>query len=321
MAKLKPWYQVVTPREDLRENRPLDASEFAVHLDHIRERPGARRLHQAGAVLRPDLHDRQPARTWRARSCGGCRASRSKPRPCSTWPRSSAAASPTRSRRCTTWPRTATKAKDWKGVDGDSPARRASTQVPKADVAVLRGHGVRRAQGPWRRRRAGPQDALGRDRLAVGRREGVCGRRGSTTPRGSRPAGDVIRQMLPQGPVLILMDELLNYMSTRPQAGAGRPALQLPPQPGRGGPRRNNVVLCVSIPSSSDMEMNADDRRRLRGAQADARPAGQGDHDVGRQGDGRDHPPPAVRLARACPTTGARRRPPTRNGPSNMPRN
>ena len=37
MAKLKPWYHVVTPREDLRENRPLDASEFAVHLDHIRQ--------------------------------------------------------------------------------------------------------------------------------------------------------------------------------------------------------------------------------------------------------------------------------------------
>src|SRR5215204_418142 len=37
MAKLRPWYQVITPREDLRENRPLDASEFAVHLDHIRD--------------------------------------------------------------------------------------------------------------------------------------------------------------------------------------------------------------------------------------------------------------------------------------------
>ena len=36
MPKLKPWYQVVTPREDLRENRPMEASEFAVHLDHIR---------------------------------------------------------------------------------------------------------------------------------------------------------------------------------------------------------------------------------------------------------------------------------------------
>ena len=35
--KLKPWYDVVKPREDLRENKPLDASEFAVHLDQIRD--------------------------------------------------------------------------------------------------------------------------------------------------------------------------------------------------------------------------------------------------------------------------------------------
>jgi hypothetical protein len=35
---MKPWYKVVTPREDLREGRPLDASEFAVHLDQIRDR-------------------------------------------------------------------------------------------------------------------------------------------------------------------------------------------------------------------------------------------------------------------------------------------
>src|SRR5947208_719205 len=33
---LKPWYKVVTPREDLREGKPLDASEFAVHLDQVR---------------------------------------------------------------------------------------------------------------------------------------------------------------------------------------------------------------------------------------------------------------------------------------------
>src|SRR5271155_5792378 len=35
---LKPWYKVVTPREDLREGRPLDASEFAVHLDQVRDK-------------------------------------------------------------------------------------------------------------------------------------------------------------------------------------------------------------------------------------------------------------------------------------------
>ena len=34
---LKPWYKVVYPREDLREERPLDAAEFAVHLDQVRD--------------------------------------------------------------------------------------------------------------------------------------------------------------------------------------------------------------------------------------------------------------------------------------------
>src|SRR6059036_3723615 len=33
---MKPWYKVVTPREDLREGKPLDAAEFAVHLDQVR---------------------------------------------------------------------------------------------------------------------------------------------------------------------------------------------------------------------------------------------------------------------------------------------
>jgi len=34
---MKPWYNVIPPREDLRENRPLDASVFAVHLDQVRD--------------------------------------------------------------------------------------------------------------------------------------------------------------------------------------------------------------------------------------------------------------------------------------------
>jgi predicted AAA+ superfamily ATPase len=33
---LKPWYKEVEPRDDLKEGKPLDASEFAVHLDHVR---------------------------------------------------------------------------------------------------------------------------------------------------------------------------------------------------------------------------------------------------------------------------------------------
>jgi len=34
---LKPWYKIATPREDLREGKPLDASEFAIHLAQVVE--------------------------------------------------------------------------------------------------------------------------------------------------------------------------------------------------------------------------------------------------------------------------------------------
>lgn len=34
---LTPWYKTVTPRQDLRDDKPLDAAEFAVHLDQVRD--------------------------------------------------------------------------------------------------------------------------------------------------------------------------------------------------------------------------------------------------------------------------------------------
>jgi hypothetical protein len=37
---LKPWYKVINPLEDLREGKSLVASEFAVHLDQIRDQSG-----------------------------------------------------------------------------------------------------------------------------------------------------------------------------------------------------------------------------------------------------------------------------------------
>lgn len=35
MGNLKPWHKVATPREDLRKGIPLDAAEFAIHLDQV----------------------------------------------------------------------------------------------------------------------------------------------------------------------------------------------------------------------------------------------------------------------------------------------
>src|SRR5262245_55896724 len=39
--KLRPWYNVVYPRQDLRDGQALDASEFAVHLDEVHAKKGA----------------------------------------------------------------------------------------------------------------------------------------------------------------------------------------------------------------------------------------------------------------------------------------
>jgi hypothetical protein len=38
MAKPERWFHVITAREVLREGRPLEATGFAIHLDHVREK-------------------------------------------------------------------------------------------------------------------------------------------------------------------------------------------------------------------------------------------------------------------------------------------
>jgi len=57
MPKLKPWFHVVTPREDLREGKPLDASEFAVILDDTRggRAPKAQTVPNPGVPPMPSI--------------------------------------------------------------------------------------------------------------------------------------------------------------------------------------------------------------------------------------------------------------------------
>ena len=73
--KLKPWYDVVKPREDLREGKSQDASEFAVHLDRVRDgtaRDDYRKPEQffAKTFLAANLLD------FRRRLCAGSQARR-----------------------------------------------------------------------------------------------------------------------------------------------------------------------------------------------------------------------------------------------------
>ena len=76
----------------------------------------------------------------------------------------------------------------------------------------------------------------------------------------SRPAGEVIRKFLPKDkPSLILMDELMNYVSRNRKSGLGAQLYNFLQNLSEVARSRDNVVLAVSIPAS-ELEMTAEDQ-------------------------------------------------------------
>ncbi len=264
MAKLKPWYQVVTPREDLRDGRPLDASEFAVHLDHIRTgrdtvskdyTDPARffdRTFLTGSLL--DLSSQV------ARRLNGIQVETSAVFNMATQFGGG------KTHALTTLyhlARGGEAAEKWKGVD--AILRKADVKsLPVADVAVFVGTEFDALVG-----RGGDDEPtrltpwgeiawqLGRTREEKERLFAAVARHDAQR---LAPAGDVIRQMLPSGPILILMDELLNYVSAGRTIGMRDQFFNFLQNLCEEVRARNNAVLCVSIPRS-DLEMNPDDTR------------------------------------------------------------
>ena len=259
MAKLKPWFHVVTPREDLREGKPLDASEFAVNLEDILD-GRARKDYQEP--------ERFFERTYLTRNLKELAAQ---------------------------------AVRRLSGVEVEtSPVFNMATQFGggKTHTLALLFHLARgRLEVPWLARRpihprpgsgqvrppgrdrglrrpevrfhprtrrgqrgAAATHALGRDRLATRRVEGVRHRR-PHDEEGIAPGGDAIRAFLPDGPALILMDELLNFVSReRPRKSRlGDQLYNFVQNLSEEAQGRSNMVLCVSIPAS-ELEMTAEDQ-------------------------------------------------------------
>ena len=316
MAKLKPWYQVVTPREDLRENRPLDASEFAVHLDHIRDN----RAHED--YVKPE---RFFERTYMTRSLLDLsaqvvrRLSGIKVETSAVFNMATQFGGG-KSHSLTALYHLARGGDDGQDLAGRGRDPHASPgeHRPQGQRRGLRRHGVRRHRRPRRRRRAAPEDPWGEIAWQLGGEKSFAAV-AKHDEQGIAPAGDVIRKMLPKEPSLILMDELLNYVSKARKTGLAIAALQLPPEPLRGsqgpGPRRP-LRLHPGLRAGDEPRGPA----RLRLVQEAPRPRRQGDqHVVRRRGHG-DHPPPALRLARILRRHAADRRRPTPNGRGTTPR-
>ena len=259
MAKLKPWYQVVTPREDLRENRPMEASEFAVHLDHIRTQRDTvskdysdparffERTYLTGSLL--DLSSQV------VRRLNGVQLETSAVFNMATQFGGG------KTHSLTTLYHLAQHgdaSKNWQGVDRIL-AKAEVKGIPKAQTAVFigtefdaitgrKGDGEPTRKTPW-----------GEIAWQLGGAEAFA-KVAEHDAKGVSPAGDVLREMLPKGPTLILMDEMLNYISSGRKLGLRDQFFNFLQNLCEEARARNNLAMCISIPSS-ELEMNPDDQR------------------------------------------------------------
>ncbi|MEE9609884.1 MAG: DUF499 domain-containing protein, partial [Desulfatiglandales bacterium] len=258
MAKLKPWYKVFTPREDLREGKPLDAAEFAVHLGQVRDGRAnedyqnpvrffertflTKNLRQmAGEVVRRlsgELTETSAIFNMATQFGGG------------------------KTHALTLLYHLAShgaKANKWPGVCTilDQAGVR---EIPEAATAVFVGtefdsihgrggdDGTPNRKTPWGDIAFQLSGEEGFNVVAEHEKKQVA------------PGGEVIRKIIPKDRAcLILMDELLNYISRNRKSGLGTQIynfIQNLSEEARGSKR---VVLVVSIPAS-ELEMTAEDQ-------------------------------------------------------------
>lgn len=255
---LKPWYKVVTPREDLREGRPLDASEFAVHLDQVRDG-------RAPAVYQNP--ERFFERTFLTKGLSSV-ASEVLRRLSGERTETSAVFNMTtqfgggKTHSLTLLYHLANsgpRARDWQGVSRLLQIAKLNS-VPHAKVAVFVGtefdaiagrggkDGTPTRTTPWGEiaYQLGGKDALAV--LSEHEKQAVA------------PGGDVIRAFLPKDqPVLILMDELMNFVSRSRKSGMAAQLYSFLHNLSEEARGRDNMVLAVSIPAS-ELEMSAEDQ-------------------------------------------------------------
>ena len=255
---LKPWYKVVTPREDLREGRPLDASEFAVHLDQVRDGQA------------PEVYQ-QPSnffeRTYLTRNLTGLaaevirRLSGIKVETSAVFNMATQFGGGKTHALTLLYhlARGGPEAAGWKGVRTLLETADV-TEVPRAATAVFVGtefdsiagrggaDGTPVRKTPW-----------GEIAWQLGGTEGlrvVAEHDVSHTA----PGGDVVARILPADrPVLILLDELMNYVNRSRKSGLGGQLYNFLHNLSEVARSRDNVVLAVSIPAS-EFEMTAEDQ-------------------------------------------------------------
>lgn len=255
---MKPWYKIVTPREDLRDGKPLDASEFAVHLDHVRD-GRAPAVYQNPAEFFERTFLTKNLRELSAqvvRRLSGVKVETSAIFNLSTQFGGGKTHSLTLLFHMA---RSGDAAKSWKGVS-DILQDAGVKSVPSAATAIFVGtefdsitgrggnDGTPLRKTPW-----------GEIAYQLGGEDGfklVAEHEKELTA----PGGDVIERLLPKGkPTLLLLDELMNYVSRSRKSGLAAQLYTFLHNLSEVARGRDNVVLAVSIPAS-ELEMTAEDQ-------------------------------------------------------------
>ncbi|MCB0019531.1 MAG: ATP-binding protein, partial [Anaerolineales bacterium] len=242
--KLKPWRQVIDPREDLREGKSLDTAEFAVHLDMVHDKRGYE------LYWKPEQFF---ARTYLTRSLLDLAAEAIR-RLSGVQEATSAIFNMTtqfgggKTHALTLLYHLAQNgpsASRWVGVPRILQ-QAGVRQVPQAKVAVFVGmrfdgrggdDGTPRRRTPW-----------GEIAWQLGGKAGYQ----IMAPfdvEGRAPGGDTIAKLfaLVDQPILILMDELINYVSRYRQGGLGGQLYNFLFNLAEETRSHENVVLAVSI--------------------------------------------------------------------------
>jgi len=252
---LKPWRSVVDPREDLRRGESLDAAEFAVHLDEVKDRRGNPTYYQPAEFF---------ARTYLTRhlldlSAEVVRRLSGKLEATSAIYNMTTQFGGGKTHALTLLYHLAThgpEAMQWTGVPAISD-HAGIGELPRARTAVFVGHrfdprggddGTPLRHTPW-----------GEIAWQLAGAEGYA-IMAATDEERRAPGGDTIQRLfsLVDQSILILMDEVINYISRNRQSGLGAQLYNFVQNLSEEARSHRNVVVAVSIPKSEE-EMTAED--------------------------------------------------------------
>lgn len=254
--RLKPWYTVVTPREDLRDGNPLDAAEFAVHLDKVRDGRAPKDYQDPKQFFEKTFltQNMLDLSSQVVKRLNGVKTETSAVFNLATQFGGGKTHSLTLLYHlCQYGP----ESHDWTGVRQILTSA-GQNAVPKGEAAVFVGTEFDSLTG------RGGSDGTPARKTPWGEMAWQLGGKeafelvAKHDDQGISPGGDVLDKVIPDTPCLILMDELMNYISRNRKSGLSDQFynfLQNLTETVRG---KEKCVLAVSIPAS-DMEMNAQD--------------------------------------------------------------